>query len=246
MLTKVEGIIISEMDYLESSKIVRIFTKEYGLISAIAKGAKKMKSNLRSTTSKLTYGYFHLYYKEDKLSILFDVDSIDSFRVIRTDLEKIAYASHICDLIGQVIKQNHDSFFNQELYEPFVASLIKMNEGYDSMIISNILEIKLLDYLGVMPVIDHCVLCHSKNSILTISSEKSGYLCSNCRTDEPILNEKVIKLIRLYYYVDIRKISKLDISDDVKNQINHFIHEYYQKHTGLYFKTKEFLKDITS
>ena len=36
MITKVEGIIVSEVDYKESSKIVNIFTKEYGIIGAQA------------------------------------------------------------------------------------------------------------------------------------------------------------------------------------------------------------------
>lgn len=244
MLTKVEGVIVYEMDYLESSKIIHIITREYGLISAIAKGAKKLKSNLRSVTSKLTYGYFHLYFKEDKLSILFDVDIIDNFRNIKSDLISIGYASYVCDLTNQVLKQHIGEKIDESLYDAFIATLIKINEKYDPMIITNILELKALDYLGVMPILDGCVICGTKNAIITISSEKSGYLCSNCRTNEPILDEKVVKLIRMYYYVDISKITKLDISEDIKNQINQFIANYYDKHTGLYFKSKQFIEDI--
>ena len=45
-------------------------------------------------------------------------------------------------------------------------------------------------------------------------------------------------------YVDISKISKLDISDIVRNEINSFIDEYYDRYSGLYLKSKEFLKNI--
>lgn len=244
MLSKVEGVIIHEMDYSESSKIIHIITKEYGLISAIAKGARKVKSNLRSVTTKPTYGYFHLYYKEDKLSILFDVDVIHPLKHLKTDLTSIGYATYICDLVQQVLKQNIDSKGDEQLFHHFISSLIKIDEQYDPAIITNILEIKLLDYLGVMPIIDRCVICGSKTSIVTISSEKSGYICTNCRTNEPILDEKVVKLIRMYYFVDIAKITKLDISEEIKNQINSFVEDYYKKHTGLYFKSKEFIEEI--
>ena len=45
-------------------------------------------------------------------------------------------------------------------------------------------------------------------------------------------------------YVDISKISKLDLSSNIKKEINDFINEYYDKYTGLYLKSKDFLKNI--
>ena len=74
MITKVEGIIVSETPYGDTSKIINLYTKEYGIIGVMCKGAKSMKSRLRALTMKFTYGSFYIYYKEDKLSILKDVD----------------------------------------------------------------------------------------------------------------------------------------------------------------------------
>ena len=60
------GIILKERDYGESSKILDVLTKEYGIIGVISKGSKKLKSTLGGVSTKLTYGTFHIYYKEDK------------------------------------------------------------------------------------------------------------------------------------------------------------------------------------
>ena len=46
--------------------------------------------------------------------------------------------------------------------------------------------------------------------------------------------------------VDISKISKIDVSDNIKKEINDFIDEYYDRYAGLYLKSKEFLKKISS
>jgi len=78
-IEKVEGIVISETNYSESSKILNIFTKEYGKIGVLSKGCRKMKSPLRSVSNKLIYGFFHIYYKENGLSALIAVHIIDSF-----------------------------------------------------------------------------------------------------------------------------------------------------------------------
>lgn len=240
MIKKIEGIVFSEQAFGDTSKILNVITKEYGIVGIMSKGCKQLKSNLRVVSSKLSYGYFNVYYKEDKLSTLISVDIINEFNNIKTDIEKISYASFLLELASNVLKQN----YSEEIYNLLISSLIKINENYDPMVITNILELKYLDYLGVMPVIDRCVICGSTKAIATLSSYKGGYICNNCLKDEKIVSDKTIKLIRMFYYVDISKIDKLDISNNIKNEINNFLDEYYDRYTGLYLKSKSFIKDL--
>ncbi len=239
-MEKIEGIIVSVNDFKESSKILNIFTKEYGVIGVIAKGCKSIKSTLRSVTDRLTYGYFYMNYREDKLSVLSSVDVINPFKNIKKDIECISYASYILDLATQVYKQNNSS----DIYKLLIDSLTKINELYDPMVITNILELKYLDYLGVMPVLDRCSVCGSEKSIATLSSSRGGYICNNCLKNDRMVSAKTIKLIRMFYYVDISKIEKLDISELCKNEINTFLNEYYENYTGLYLKSKNFINNI--
>ena len=237
----VEGIIINVKNYGDTSKIIDILTKEYGIIGVMAKGCKSIKSNLRSVTDKLTYATFTIYFKKDKLSILSEASVINNFSNIKKDIEKISYASFLIDLTNQVYKQCEDN----NLYDLLISSLIKINDNFNPLIITNILELKYLEYLGVMPNLNGCSICGSK-SVVTLSSDKGGYLCSKCHTNEPIVSDKAIKLVRMYTLVDINKIEKLDIKKDVVYEVNNFIDDYYDRYTGLYLKSKTFLKNITS
>lgn len=241
MIETVEGIILNVKSYGETSKIINVLTKEHGIIGMIAKGAKSMKSDLRSVTDKLTYGFFHIYYKENKLSSVTSIDVIHPFKQMKKNITSISYASFLLELVEQVYKQNA----NEQIYDLLIAGLEKIDEGYDPMIISNILELKYLYYLGVMPIIDACSICGNKTSIVTLSSTKGGYVCRNCHTNETIVSSNTIKLIRMFFYVDINKISKLDIKDTSKREINQFLDEYYSEYTGLYLKSKSFLKNIS-
>ena len=108
----------------------------------------------------------------------------------------------------------------------------------------NILELKYLDFLGVLPILDECALCGNKHGIVTLSSYKGGYICDKCYTNEKMVSEKTIKLIRMFYYVDISKITKLDISSKSKNEINIFLDDYYSRYTGLYLKSKKFIQNL--
>ena len=73
---------------------------------------------------------------------------------------------------------------------------------------------------------------------------KGGYVCANCRDNEELIDEKVLKLLRLYQYVDISKISNLDIDENNSKIISKIIDEYYELYSGLRTKSKKFLKEI--
>lgn len=239
-MEEVEGIILSETNYSETSKILNILTKEHGLIGVISKGCRNLKSPLRSVSSKLTYGKFIIYYKKDKLSILTEVNVLNSFNNLKKNITKISYAAYLLELADQAYKHNNSN----NILKLLIDALIKIDEGYDPLVIMNILELKYLEYLGVMPIIDACAVCGNKTNIKTLSSYKGGYICKNCYTNEKIVSDKTIKLIRMFYYVDISKISKLEISDKAKNEINIFLNDYYDRYTGLYLKSKKFIRDL--
>lgn len=239
MLKAVDGIIISETNYGESSKIVNILTNE-GIIGAIAKGAKSVKSNIRSTTMKLTYARFQIYYHEDKLSTIKDADIINDFKIIKRDITLISYMSYLCDAASQVMKQNND----ENIYNLLISSLLKLEQKLDPMIITNIFELKLLDYLGVGINFNACAKCGNTHNIVTIDPDIGGYICKSCYTNEIIYDDKTIKMLRMYYLVDINSISELKISAKVINNINYFINTYYDRYTGLYLKSKKFLEEM--
>ncbi len=70
VLTEVEGFILSETPYGETSKIINVFTKDYGVIGIMCKGAKSLKSKNRVSTMRLTFAKFNIYLKQGKLSFL--------------------------------------------------------------------------------------------------------------------------------------------------------------------------------
>ena len=241
-IESIEGIILTETNYSESSKILNILTKEHGLIGVMSKGCRNMKSKLRGVSRKLLYGTIHIYYKPNGISTLIGIDVINSFSKTIMDLEKVSYAAFILDLTHQVIKQND----SEDIFDLLKDTLIKIEEGLNPLALTNILELKLLDYLGVSPSIDYCSNCGSDKQIVTLSSDVGGYICKNCYNNEPLVSDKTIKMIRMYYYVDIKNITKLDVSNEVSIEINRFLDDYYDRYTGLYIKSKDFIKKINS
>lgn len=239
-IVKTEGIIIGETNYSESSKILRILTKDYGLISIMSKGCRNLKSKLRGVSGKLVYANFQFYYKENGISTLISADIINTFRTILTDIDRISYASYLLDLTEQVYKQSEEN----EIYFILIAILLKINEGYDYEALTSIYELKLLDFLGIRPNVDGCSICGNQKNIITISTNSGGYICQNCYHGGKIYTNKTIQLVRMFISIDINQISKLDIKKETKRELNEFITDYYDEYSGLYLKSRTFLKNL--
>lgn len=239
MLLEVEGFILSETPYGETSKIINVLTKEYGLIGIMCKGAKSLKSKNRVSTMKLNYVKLNIYYKKDKLSTLVSSDIINPLKKIKSDIILVSYLGYLAELTHQVIKQTES-----DLYDDFINIVLKLEEGLDPLVLTNILEIKYLEHLGVLFSLDACVICGSKKDIATLDGDKGGYICLNCLTNEVVVDKKVIQMIRMYYYVNISSIKEIKVEDSIKETINKFLDIYYERYTGLYLNSKDFLKKL--
>lgn len=235
MKQTVEGIVLNETNYSETSKILNILTKEYGYISVISKGSRTLKSKLRGISMKLVYANFTIKYKDGGISTLIEGNVINSFKYIMTDLKKMNWSIYLISLIKSVLKESN----NEEIFFILKKTLLKINDNFDPKVLTSIVEIKLLKYLGVKPNFSECITCNSKE-ILTFDINQGGMVCKNCYLDTYIFSNNTLKLLKLFQDVDIEKIDKLNISSGkTKEEIEHFIHEYYDTYTGIYLLNKD-------
>src|SRR5690625_1560654 len=165
MLTKVEGIILKTQAYGETHKIITIFTKQYGKLSAIARGANKIKSRLSSVTQPFIKGDF-LIYMSKGLSTIRQGEMNESFRHIRGDIIKTAYAEYISELTDKLLDKNQPDVY---LYSQLNNTLAWLNDHSNYNIPIIMYELKLFNKAGFAPVVDRCVICNSNNELSVFS-----------------------------------------------------------------------------
>ena len=239
-IVDVKGLVLNETNYSDSSKILNVLTSEYGLIGIISKGCRNLKSKLRGSSRKLVYGTFHFYYKENALSTLISIDVISDYPKTVMNLENVVYASYLLDLTRQVVKQSKD----EAILALLISALEKIENGLSPAVVTNILELKYLDFLGVSPVVTGCAVCGKTTNIVSLSPVSGGFICKDCYQNEGYYSDKAIKLLQMYYYVDLEKITKIDVNPKVNEEINKFLEDYYDRYTGIYLNSKKMLKNV--
>jgi DNA repair protein RecO (recombination protein O) len=243
MLQKCEGIVIRSTDYGESNKVVTLYTRELGKVGVMAKGAKKPNSRLSAITQLFTHGYF-LVQKGSGLGSLQQGEMISSLRSIREDIFLTAYSSYIIELTD---KSTEDRKVNPYLFELLHQTLNYINEGYDPDVLMNIFELKILNVLGLHPILNQCAVCGSTDGNFSFSIREGGFLCHRCLDKDPYhlkITSGTVKLLRLFYYFDLNRLGTISIKDETKEELRKIIWTYYDEYSGLYLKTKKFLNSI--
>ena len=156
------------------------------------------------------------------------------------NLENVVYASYLLDLTRQVVKQSKD----KDILTLIVSALDKIEGGLNPSVITNILELKYLDFLGVSPIVTGCAICGKTTNIVSLSPTAGGFICKDCYQNEGYYSDKAIKLLQMYYYVDLEKITKIDVNPKVNEEINKFLEDYYDRYTGIYLNSKKMLKNV--
>jgi DNA repair protein RecO (recombination protein O) len=243
MLQKCEGIVIRSTDYGESNKVVTLYTRELGKVGVMAKGAKKPNSRLSAVTQLFTHGYF-LMQKSSGLGSLQQGEMISSLRSIREDIFLTAYSSYIVELTD---KSTEDRKVNPYLFELLHQTLNYINEGYDPDVLMNIFELKILNVLGLHPILNQCAVCGSIDGQFSFSIREGGFLCHRCLEKDPYhlkISPATVKLLRLFYYFDLNRLGEISIKEETKEELRKIIWTYYDEYSGLHLKTKKFLNSI--
>lgn len=131
---KIRGIIIKRKNIGEADRMLTVFTKDQGKIQIKAKGVRKITSRRSSHVELLNYCMFTLY-KGQGIPVLTEIETLESFQSIKTNLRKTGFAYHICELIDGLCPEGQE---NANVFGLFHDTLQKLSdrESYSSPAIS--------------------------------------------------------------------------------------------------------------
>ncbi|MDR3668161.1 MAG: DNA repair protein RecO [Ignavibacteriaceae bacterium] len=129
-IIKTEAIVLSKLNYGETSSIVSLFTKEYGKLSAMLKGGRNPKSKISLIVDPINYLEVIFYNNPSRdLQILSSADFKSNFHKIKEDLDKLKYAHSVIELVKN-LSVEHEA--NKKLFIGIIRILGLINEGKEN------------------------------------------------------------------------------------------------------------------
>ena len=202
---KTTAIILHSIRWKESSKIVTMYTEAFGITKLIARGAYRKGSSLAGKIETLMLVDAVLNVKESRsINIIKEIDIVDTFSEIRTNMKLLPYALSLIEIINQVLEEtDSDSiFFN------FIVEMINaVRDSKTPEIVLVFFLLKLSSYLGFKPELGKCGLgdtnlCSEK---IYLSMNNGKVSCKNCDTNTS--HPLIINKDQYLFLKDLQKVS---------------------------------------
>lgn len=241
-----QGIVLRAVKYRDKDLILTIFTRKYGKVSAIAKGAQGQKSRFLSASQLFSYNNYNLRKQKDMFA-LYQADNIKSFYNISMDFESFSYASFIIKLVEANIVEGQP---NNRLFELLAQTLFLYSEKIDNKnLVLDAFLLKFVDYMGYRPNLDRCTICGNNNlKYAVFSVEDGGLVCNNCNAKEKFfikLDQTTISLMQYILNNDIIVCSKAKVAEVLVRELFSLLKIYLVNYfENVSFKSLDLLKTL--
>jgi DNA repair protein RecO (recombination protein O) len=178
------GIVLRTHKLGEADRIVVLLTAEHGKVRAVAKGVRKPGSRFGGRLEPLSHVAL-LVHEGRSLDVVNQADTIDHFRVVREDLERLGQGVALLEVVDQVAREREA---DRRLYQMLLGALRTLAARPSPMLVPAFYW-KLLAAEGVGPEIEACVECGSEGPLVAFDPNEGGALCRTCRRGRPISPE---------------------------------------------------------
>ena len=256
MLDEVKGLVLRVTNVGESDRMLTIYTEEAGLISAMAKGSRSLKSSKLAATSQFCYASFILFTKGDKYWVR-EASLIESFFGLRNSIEALALAAYVVDVLSDVATADPEP----ELLRLTLNSLFAIAEKRAEIPkIKAAFEMRAMAILGFMPEVLSCAHCGRREGEFFFDVMAGMLECDAChkrsvRTHTTLSDEHESHLVfilsygaklALSYciYSPLEKLFSFTLSSEDMHIFSRVTEGYLINHLEHSFKTLDFYYEV--
>lgn len=243
---RAEGIVIKRTNYSEADRILTIFTKNRGKISAIAKGARKPTSRKGGHLELLCHSVFSLAEGKN-LDIVTEAETVNPFCKVRESLEKVGLGYYMAEFVNEFVREGQ---IHYPLFRLFLMALSLLDDSdvdHGSLLVRSF-ELKALYQLGFAPEVRRCVVCGQPLTWATdngFSPEDGGVTCHHCRRGL-LLEKSVLDLLRDLMVWPWNKVGRIDVGKRPVSEIENINRAYVEFILEKRLHSTDLLKKIRS
>jgi DNA repair protein RecO (recombination protein O) len=184
-----DGIVLRTYKLGEADRIISFLTERHGKVRAVAKGVRKTKSKFGARLEPTTHVALQLYEGRE-LDIVTQAETIDHFRVIREDLDRLTRAVTLLEAADQVAMEREP---NPDLYRMLLGALRALSADDSPLLVAGF-HWKLLALEGYRPEVEGCVVCGAPEELVAFDPIEGGLLCTTHRRGTRVSPEAVALL----------------------------------------------------
>ena len=254
---KAKAIILKTYKLGESDKIIKMYSQEGNIISAVAKGARKIRNRFRGRME--LFNLVDLELSEGRnLDIINQVEIIKSFKDVPGDFYKFVF----CEIISSIILKTQASGgeSSRVIFKLIYICFNEINnQGTEDIVslkkIMCFFGIKFLKITGYAPLLENCCRCSTKQEDLYsfhkdkigFSVEQGGIICGDCSGSFPgkiLLNALSYRFLYDLFNMKLEDLMDIEVNPQALKDIFRLTEDYLVYHTGCNPVSFRYLKKV--
>lgn len=241
---KTQAVVIKSEDFGEADRLITLLSGYYGLIKAIVKGARKVKSRLAPGAQFLSVGQYDLYQGKTFFTVT-QCEEKRVFKSIYADVDKFIYASAIAELVACIASEGEPNYPIYNLTIKVLREIDDCVKNCENYLIYFML--KALEIAGFKPETNVCVECGvSVKAPRYFSISGGGIICSDCmhtksQTYSYSITPDVAAVLRYMLSTDIKGLKSLVLNKDVIYKTRKLLEEFVNYHFEKEIKSLQFI-----
>ena len=224
---KTPAVIIRRARLKEADRVITLFTKELGKVSAVAKGVRKAKSKLAGHLETLTYTDITLA-RGKNLDTIIGSQTLSPYLSIRNSLERTAYALYFTELVYHFAPEGQ---VNTTLFGLLVETLETLGATANPELLARYFELNLLKDLGYRPELRRCLGCGAELKAVTnyFAPASGGVLCPDCAASNPTaypVSVSGLKVMRFLLENKFEAAMRLKLESALNREVGSIIRGY--------------------
>lgn len=178
---KMEGIVIRRVNLGEADRLVTLYARDHGKITAAAKGARKPKSRFAGRLELFTH-LKALLAVGRTLDVVSQVEVVEPFAAVRKDLGRLGYASYVAEIADRATADREPA---PEIFKALREALEVVRDG-DAELGGLWFSARILRLIGYAPVVERCIICGKPLAgAVAFSHPLGGSVCESDRHRDP-------------------------------------------------------------
>lgn len=240
-------LIIREKSIGDNDKLLTVLSRELGVISVYATGAKSIKSKKGAATSLLSYSSLTLKKKGDFFRVT-EASVIEVFFKTGEDIEALSLAQYFCELAINHAPSD-DSSDSEQVLRLFLNALYFLAERKRNIhLIKAIVELRLLSIIGYMPNLVACKKCLKyENDIMYFDTVEGFIYCNVCASFQngyAAINNTLLTAMRHIVFSEFNKLFSFTITDEAALALSKISERYLVNKTENKLKTLQFFNSL--
>lgn len=242
----VTGMVLSAMPVNDYDRRVVLLTRERGKISAFAKGARRVNSQLMGRTNPFCFGEFQVYEGRTSYNIM-QAQISNYFEKLTSDMDSVCYGMYFLELADYYTYENMDAV--NELNLLYASFRALMNKNIPNNLVRYIFELKMTVFHGTYPQCFKCHKCGKEDNLRYFSAARGGVLCRECvkdTADSIEICDATIYTLQYIVATQIKNLFSFTVSDEVLTELRIITGRMQLLYVDRRFKSLEMLELVDS